>query len=62
MNLGERLQKSKDKGYMPVHVESEHCYFFIENNRDFKIGELIDDGLGNEYKIIRTSDKELEVE
>lgn len=62
MNLGERLQKARNKGYMPVHVPSERCYFFVENSRNFKIGETIKNAIGQEYKIVNVSNKELEAE
>lgn len=62
MYLYERLQKAIDNGYMPVQVKSECCFFFVENDRKFKVGDMVSDCLGKEYKITHVSDKQLSVD
>ena len=61
MHLFERLQKAIDKGYIPVHIPSDCCFFFIENNRKFKVGDVVNDSLGYEYEVTRVTDKQLSV-
>lgn len=61
MHLFERLQKAIDKGYIPVHITSDCRFFFIENNREFKVGDIVSDSLGYEYKVTHVNDKQLSV-
>lgn len=51
MNLEERLKTSEAKGYISVQVKSQRFFFFIESKNFIKVGGIVKDSLGTEYKV-----------
>lgn len=57
MNLEERLQVSEAKGYISVQVEAESFYFFIENNKAVKIGDIVENARGKQFRVTKINSK-----